>query len=74
MSSSTRMGMADSRCTNWLSDRLYVDTILYADAKLNPMDDSTKFRYFLQSLDADKFFNQPKCSIFEYKEDYSYPK
>jgi hypothetical protein len=68
------MGMADSRCTNWLSDRLYVDTILYADAKLNPMDDSTKFRYFLQSLDADKFFNQPKCSIFEYKEDYSYPK
>lgn len=74
MSSSTRMGMADSRCTNWLSDRLYVDTILYEDAKLNPFNDSTQFRAFLQSLDPDTFFQKPTCSIFEYKEDYSYPK
>ena len=68
------MGMADSRCTNYLSNRLYTDLILYKDAKLEPFNQSTEFRAFLENQDADTFFKEPTCSIFNYKEDYSYPK
>jgi hypothetical protein len=71
---STRMGMADSRCTNYLSTRIYNDTLLMETAHLNPYDDSTKYRTFLQNLDPESFFPQPKCSVFDYKEDFQVPK
>lgn len=71
---STRMGMADSRCTNFISSRLYNDELLVGVAQLSPYSGSEQYRYFLENQETEKFFAPPSCSLFLYKDDYSYPK
>lgn len=68
------MGMADARCTNYVSSRLYNDGILYTQAHLNPFDESTKYREWLQESDPEAVYPEPSCSVFNYKEDYHYPR
>jgi hypothetical protein len=68
------MGMADARCTNYVSSRLYNDMIMVEDAHLDSFDKSTEYRAWLQSMDPDTFFGPRTCSVFDYKEDYQYPR
>jgi len=71
---STRMGMADARCTSYISSRIYNDELLTNVAQLSPYTGSEYYRYFLENQETDKLFAPPTCSIFLYKDDYSYPK
>jgi len=71
---STRFGMADSRCTDFTSSRIYNDNLLTKDAQLNPFGESEKYRQWLQNKDIQDVTKVYTCSVFDYKEDYAYPK
>ena len=63
---SQRMGMADARCTNYLSSRLFNDEIIEKFG-LQPSD-SHGFRMKLQNAEPEKIWPEPACSVFSYKE------
>jgi hypothetical protein len=63
---SQRMGMADSRCTDFLSSRLFNDALM-AKFGVGPYD-AHAYRMYLQTADQSKVWEEPTCSIFSYKE------
>jgi hypothetical protein len=72
---STRLGMADSRCTNYQSSRIFNDDIL-SKLELNQFSDSEKYRAWLRTQDPETFSstnNPMTCNIFTYKDDFTIP-
>lgn len=63
---SQRMGMADARCTDYLSSRLLNDAII-GRFNLQP-DDAHKYRMALQASEPISIWPEPTCSIFSYKD------
>jgi hypothetical protein len=60
------MGMADSRCTDFVSSRLFNDALI---AKIGvSADDAHGYRMSLQMAEPSTIFPEPACSIFSYKE------
>jgi hypothetical protein len=63
---SQRMGMADSRCTNYTSSRIFNDNII---KKLGlSYDDNLDYRRLLQLSEPSAIFETPTCSTFLYSE------
>jgi hypothetical protein len=63
---SQRMGMADSRCTNYASSRIFNDNII---KKLGlSYDDNLDYRRLLQMSEPSAIFEPPTCSTFLYSE------
>ena len=58
--------MADSRCTNYLSSRLFNDGVI-AKFGSSP-DDAHAYRMALQNATPESIWPEPACSIFSYKE------
>ena len=58
--------MADSRCTDFLSSRLFNDALI-AKIGISP-DDAYAYRMALQDASPETIFPEPTCSIFSYKE------
>jgi hypothetical protein len=63
---SQRMGMADARCTDFLSSRLFNDAVM-EKLGVRP-DDAHAYRMYLQTVDTNRIWPEPTCSIFSYKE------
>lgn len=58
--------MADSRCTDFVSSRLFNDAVI---AKFGVRaDDAHAYRMALQESSPETIFPEPACSIFSYKE------
>lgn len=58
--------MADARCTNYVSTRIFNDQII---KKLGlSYDDNLDYRRLLQLSDPGEIFESPKCSTFLYSE------
>lgn len=63
---STRLGMADSRCQDWTSNRLINDKILKT-ANIQESDNYT-YRKFLQTKDPSEIYPVVQCSLSRYSE------
>jgi len=63
---STRYGMADSRCTNWLSSRIATDTLLENSAQMDVFEDSAKFRVWMQHQEVSVVAPEGNCNLMEY--------
>ena len=63
---SQRLGMADSRCTDFTSSRIFNDEMI---GKLGlKIDDAHGYRMQLQQIEPTAIWPEPACSIFSYKE------
>ncbi len=63
---STRLGMADGRCQDWVSNRLFNDAVIKR-AKIQETDNYA-YRLFLQNRDPDEIFPAQTCSLFKYSD------
>ena len=66
--------MADSRCTNYMSSRLFNENLMVNDAGINPFGEAENYRSWLMTKGTQDITKEYNCSVFEYKEDYAYPK
>ena len=58
--------MADARCTEYLSSRLFNDSLI---EKIGiRADDAHAYRMALQGSSPEKIWPEPSCSIFSYKD------
>lgn len=64
---STRLGMADGRCLDWTSNRLFNNAVI-SKAGIQETDNYS-YRMFLQRTDPSDIYSEPTCSLTKYEED-----
>lgn len=59
---STRLGMADSRCMDWTSDRLFNDKIIEM-AGISSTSDNLSYRQWIQTKAPEDIYGNFVCGI-----------